>query len=64
LQILQLGRVGGAGDALVGDKPGVDVGQVVVRQQRREAQVDLGAVVERAVELRGLAGLEGLDGAL
>jgi hypothetical protein len=54
----------GAGDALVGDQPGVDVGQVVVGQQGGEAQVDLGAVVQRAVELRGAAGLEGLDGAL
>ena len=59
LQIFQFLEVASAGNALVKHQSAVDVGKVVVRKQRRDLQIDLGAMIEGPVELRLLARLEG-----
>src|SRR5690606_34532692 len=55
LEFLQAFAVAGGGDALVEGEAGVDVGQVVVRDQGGGVQFDLGAVRLGGVHVRDLA---------
>ncbi len=62
LQLAQGFIVAGAGDALVQRQPRVHVGQVVVGDQRRQVQFDLGLVRAAQFEVRQLAALERAHG--
>ena len=62
LEFVESVLVGSARDPLVHDESGVDVGQVVVGDQRRYVQVDLVTRAQGLVDLRRLAGLDAGDG--
>ena len=61
LQILQIVIVVGIGDTFVQGQACVHVRQVVVRDQCRQAQVDIRAAAERILQFRLLTLLDGLD---
>src|SRR3546814_5070224 len=58
LQFAQGLAVAGAGDAFVQGQAGVHIGQVIVRNQRRNMQLDLRAMRMAGIEVGNLALLE------
>ena len=64
LQLLEGGLVLGAGDALVHHQALLHVGQVVARDQCRQVEADLDALVQRRLDVGRLAGADGRHGAV
>ena len=64
LQVLERSSVGGRRDALVLHEPQMHVREVVLGQQRWQVQVEFRAGIQRALEIRFLAGLKRSDRAL
>ena len=60
LQLAQLLVIPGAGNALVHDQAGMHIRQVILGDQRRNAQIDLTDTLQAAFNVRGAAFADGL----